>query len=66
MEMFAILQNIHHTPPKRMGYPWEGGWTENQRPIHFEDALGRSVRLPPVLCVDKKVWLKLYGRLLFS
>lgn len=54
-EMFALLKTVQENLPKTIGYPWEGGWTKDQKPIYFEDALGRAVILPLMLCRSKDV-----------
>lgn len=54
-EMFTLLKALHNNLPKEMGYPWECGWAKEQKPVCFEDVLGRSVALPIVLCSTKDV-----------
>lgn len=52
--MFTLLQTLNDNLPKTIGYPWEG--TKDQKPIYFEDALGRTTILPVLLCSSKDVW----------
>lgn len=53
--MFAFLKDLHDKLPKAIGYTWEGACTNNQKPIFLEDALGRTVFVPLVLCKNKNV-----------
>lgn len=47
---FEVLKSVAATPPRSLGYTWEGGWTPDQAPVFFEDALGRSFIIPLVFC----------------
>lgn len=51
-DMFTLLQIVQGDIPKLMGYTWEG-----EMPILLNDALGRLIPLPLVLCSTKNVWL---------
>ncbi|EIM87748.1 uncharacterized protein STEHIDRAFT_155122 [Stereum hirsutum FP-91666 SS1] len=36
--------------PRVLGYAWEGGLNDNERPIVLNDMLGQTIRLPHQLC----------------
>jgi hypothetical protein len=40
--------------PKTLGYSWEGR-VRQRRNLLFQDALGRSIVLPWILCMEEKV-----------
>ncbi len=41
--------------PKTLGYSWEGACAPEEKPLLFQDALGRSIVLPWILCMEEKV-----------
>lgn len=53
VEMFGLLKMVRQEMPKVMGHTWEGG---DPMTILLEDALGRVVTLPLLLCADQDVW----------
>jgi hypothetical protein len=57
LEMFDIVKRISDNLPKEIGYAWEGGWTDANKPIRFQDALGRNLILPYMFCSNQEVRL---------
>jgi len=55
LEMFDLVKTISESLPKEIGYTWEGSWTASNRPIRFQDALGRNMILPLIFCSTQEV-----------
>ncbi|KAF8244489.1 hypothetical protein K440DRAFT_609472 [Wilcoxina mikolae CBS 423.85] len=51
-EVCQYIRDIPSKLPKFLGYSWEGSTGPKHGVVHFEDALGRHVELPRVLCRD--------------
>jgi hypothetical protein len=52
-EILTLIQ-IQSNQPKYLGYPWQGDCPGNR--VFLEDALGRPIELPAILCRDLKVY----------
>jgi hypothetical protein len=55
LEMFGLLKNLTENIPKFVGYTWEGGMAPGDRPIQFQDALGRNMCIPLMFCSSQEV-----------
>jgi len=51
-ELSGLMKNVILNMPKFLGNPWE---SSSEKPIRFQDCLGRLVPLPLLLCVTKEV-----------
>ncbi|KAI9800540.1 MAG: hypothetical protein M1825_004089 [Sarcosagium campestre] len=55
-EMFGMVKTLVNAVPKDLGYTWEGGTLPSERPLLFQDALGRSMRVPLMLCATPETF----------
>lgn len=51
-DMFTLFTIVQQDMPKVMEHIWKG----ESKAIQLEDALGRVVDLPFMLCIDQDVW----------
>jgi len=46
--IYDMISQLVNIMPRALGYPWEGGFAPDEKPLRLLDALGRDLRIPVV------------------